>query len=338
MRPSFHPRLVNDPFDDPALFIPFFLEKRALLFDMGDLHRLAPKEILKITHAFVTHTHMDHFVGFDTLLRIFLGRQKTLHLFGPPGFLANVEGKLAGYTWNLVKNYPDGFALKVTEVHSDHTLTKVYHCEKAFGSKHLPEKSSFEAILVKEPAFSVQAIHLDHKIPCLAFRVEERFHVNIMKDGLERLGLPVGPWLSKFKKALHDEHDPQGSFQVAWKDDGKEEMLTFRLCDLADQICRVTAGQKIVYVVDVAFSPENAERIVDFARNADQLFIEAAFLDTQADVARRKYHLTAKQAGTVARKAGVKQFTLFHFSPRYSHTANLLQQEASRAFSEPDVS
>jgi ribonuclease Z len=104
MRPSFHPRLVNGPFEDPALFIPFFFQKRALLFDMGDLHRLAPKEILKLTHGFVTHTHMDHFVGFDTILRTFLGRQKTFHIFGPPKFLQNIEGKLASYTWNLVEN------------------------------------------------------------------------------------------------------------------------------------------------------------------------------------------------------------------------------------------
>ena len=52
MRPTFHPSLVNGPFEDPALFIPFFFEKRALLFDMGDLRPLVPKEILKITHAF----------------------------------------------------------------------------------------------------------------------------------------------------------------------------------------------------------------------------------------------------------------------------------------------
>jgi ribonuclease Z len=337
MRPSFHPRLVNGPFEDPVLFIPFFFEKRALLFDMGDLHRLCPKEILKITHAFVTHTHMDHFVGFDTLLRIFLGRDKALHLFGPPGFLQNVEGKLAGYTWNLVKNYDNRFALQVTEVHPHHTLTQVYHCDEAFSSSQLPAQATFDATLLEEPSFSVQAVHLDHKIPCLAFKAGERFHVNIMKGALEKLGLPVGPWLRRFKQALYDEHDPEGSFHVVWKDDGKERKLTFRLGDLANQIALISAGQKIVYVVDVTFSHENAEKIVDFARNADQLFIEAAFVDAQHDVAQRKCHLTARQAGIIARRAGVKHFTLFHFSPRYAHSAHLLQQEADQAFSDPDA-
>ena len=333
MRPSFHPRLVNSPFEDPALFIPFFFEKRALLFDMGDLHGLPAKEILKITHAFVTHTHMDHFIGFDSLLRIFLGREKTLHLFGPPRFLQNVEGKLAGYTWNLVMNYDNRFSLKATEVHPGHTLTRVYHCREAFRSTELQEQAPFDGMLLKEPAFSVHAIHLDHKVPCLAFGLEERFHVNIMKDRLKGLGIPVGLWLKKFKETLYDERDPDEDFQVVWKEDGKESQRSFRLADLSRQIARVSPGQKIIYVVDTVFTPGNVEKIVDFARDADQLFIEGAFLDAEADVAREKYHLTAKQAGMLAQKAGVKHFTLFHFSPRYAHAAHLLQQEANRAFS-----
>ncbi|MCK4390333.1 MAG: ribonuclease Z [Desulfobacterales bacterium] len=332
MRPSFHPRLVNGPLEDPALFIPFFFEKRALLFDMGDLYRLPPKEILKLTHGFVSHTHMDHFAGFDTLLRTFLGRQKAFHVFGPPHFLQNIEGKLASYTWNLVENYSHSFSVKATEVHPTYTISQVYECNKGFKSKQAPEEAPFDETLVAEPAFSVHAIHLDHKIPCLGFNLKERFHVNIMKDSLKRLKIPVGPWLRRFKQVLYEEHDAGEDFHVVWKEAGKEHKLTFSLGDLANQIARVSPGQKITYIVDVVFSPENAEKIVDFARNADHLFIEAAFLDADLDIARNKYHLTAKQAGILARKAGVKQFTPFHFSPRYAHTAHLLQEEARRAF------
>ena len=124
MRPSFHPRLINGPFDDPGLFVPFLFEKRALLFDLGDIHTLPARDILKITHVFVSHTHMDHFAGFDRLLRLFLGREKNLHLYGPRGFLRNIEGKLAGYTWNLVDQYSAPFSLHATEIHKDIVLTR----------------------------------------------------------------------------------------------------------------------------------------------------------------------------------------------------------------------
>ena len=99
MRPSLLPHLVNGPFEDPALFIRFLFENRAIMFDLGDIHALSTRDILKLTHVFVTHTHMDHFAGFDRLLRIFLGREKQLHLFGPRGFIRNIEGKLGGYQW-----------------------------------------------------------------------------------------------------------------------------------------------------------------------------------------------------------------------------------------------
>ncbi|MBW1895801.1 MAG: ribonuclease Z [Deltaproteobacteria bacterium] len=332
MRSSFHPRLVNPPLEDPVLFVPFFFEKRAFLFDMGDLHRLPPKEILKLTHGFVTHTHMDHFVGFDALLRTFLGRQKTFHVFGPPGFLQQVEGKLASYTWNLVENYDQGLSLKATEVHPTRTISRVYECQKGFRRPDTTDEAPFDGTLLSEPAFSVHAVHLDHKIPCLGFSVQERFHVNIMKDQLQELGIPVGAWLREFKEALYNEQAPDDVFEVVWNDDGHLSKRTFRLGDLTRQIARISPGQKIAYIVDVVFNAENAAKIVAFTRNADHLFIEAAFLDVHGEIAQSKYHLTAKQAGTLAMESNVKQLTVFHFSPRYADESHLLHQEAEEAF------
>lgn len=116
MRPTFHPHLVNGSAGDPALFVDCLFERRALLFDLGDILALPSRKLLRISHVFVSHAHMDHFIGFDWLLRILLGREKDLHLFGPPGFLAQVEHKLRAYTWNLVRNYLSDFILRVTEV------------------------------------------------------------------------------------------------------------------------------------------------------------------------------------------------------------------------------
>ncbi|MEJ2220417.1 MAG: hypothetical protein P8X80_06340 [Desulfobacterales bacterium] len=85
MHPRFHPRLINGPFEDPGLYIPFLFENRAVIFDLGDALPLTARELLKISHAFITHTHVDHSIGFDRVLRISLGRENKLHLYGPRG-------------------------------------------------------------------------------------------------------------------------------------------------------------------------------------------------------------------------------------------------------------
>ena len=101
---------------------------------------------------------------------------------------------------------------------------------------------------------------------------------------------------------------------------------------LANQIAMVTPGQKISYIVDVAYSPANAEKIIFLAKDSDQLFIEAAFLDAQRNLAAEKHHLTARQAGEIAARCGARQFTIFHFSPRYLGQEDLLYQEATEAY------
>jgi ribonuclease Z len=332
MRPRFHPRLINGPFEDPGLIIPFLYENRAILFDSGDLNSLSSREILKISHVFITHTHMDHFIGFDRLLRLFLGREKKLCMYGPPGFLQNAEGKLAGYTWNLVENYQYSLSLQLTEVHKDHCITKTYRGRDKFSAGQKAAKHSFKEKLHAEAGFKVFGVLLDHSLPCLAFSIHERFHVNIIKSKLESLGLETGSWLNQFKQALYRKSDPSSQFEVVIPEKGFRK--SFPLGDLAEQIALITPGQKITYITDVVYSDSNNEKIAAFAKNSDHLFIEAVFLDKDRDMAKQKYHLTARQAGELASKAGAKQFTIFHFSPRYLGQENLLYQEAADAYNQ----
>jgi ribonuclease Z len=330
MRPSFHPRLINGPFDDPGLFIPFLFQKRALVFDLGDINGLPARDILKISHVFVSHTHVDHFIGFDRLLRHMLGRDKNLSFFGPPGFMKNVEGKLAGYTWNLVDKYNYPLSLQITEVQRDFTLSREYRCRDRFEPLKDAVKQPFGGVLYEEAAFKVSAVILDHQIPCLGLSVKERFHVNIIKEGLKRLDLEPGPWLSEFKQALYNRTDPAVRFEVATP--GQSGIKNFTLGNLAHQISRISPGQKITYITDVVYSDPNQDKIVKLARDSDHLFIEAAFMDKDRKIARDKGHLTARQAGDLAARSGAKQFKIFHFSPRYTDQESLMYQEAMEAY------
>ncbi len=331
MRPFLYPRLVNGPFDDPGLFVPFLFEKRAFIFDLGDICSVPSRDTLKITHVFITHTHMDHFIGFDRLLRIFLGREKTLNLYGPKGFLKNVEGKLSGYQWNLVKNFANQLTVHLTEIDSDHLISRNYLCQNRFFPTDPVMKQPFCSTIYQEPGLSVSTVILDHNIPCLGFSLKERFHINIKKEAVLSLGLQIGPWLKRFKNALLNQADLDENFEVG-SGDNNSIKKRFRLGDLADRIALITPGQKVAYVTDAVYNRENADKIIDFAKESDHLFIEGAFLESHKDIAKKKFHLTARQAGNIAGRARVKQFTLFHISPRYTGMEYLFQKEAMTAY------
>jgi ribonuclease Z len=49
----------------------------------------------------------------------------------------------------------------------------------------------------------------------------------------------------------------------------------------------------------------------------DLLLCEATFLDAEVDLAVAYGHLTARQAATIARQAGVRRLVLTHLSARY---------------------
>src|SRR5215217_2969029 len=130
MNPSFSSYLINDVFGDPGVYVDIRWSKRALLFDLGHNDALGPTRLLRATDIFISHTHMDHFIGFDRVLRIALGRGKTLRLYGPPGLIGNVAGKLRGYTWNLVDGYP--LTIEAHEFRGPESRTAVFRASDGF--------------------------------------------------------------------------------------------------------------------------------------------------------------------------------------------------------------
>jgi ribonuclease Z len=332
MKPIFHSRLVNGVFGDPAVYVEFLFDRRALLFDLGDLHVLPSKKVLRVSDVFVSHTHMDHFNGFDQLLRICLGRDKILRLFGPPGFIDRAHHKLSAYTWNLVENYANDFTLEVTEVQPQSLRTVRFRCHKAFQAENPEIKENKEGVILDEDTFRIRATCLDHSIPCIAFALEEKAHINIMKNKLEAMGLPVGPWLKELKAAVVRGDTDKQSFRIWWKEAGQIRERFLLLGLLKSEILQITQGQKITYVVDSVYHEENAKKIVDLARGSDILFIECSFLQQDAQHAAQKYHLTARQAGLLGKAAGAKRLVPFHFSPRYGGREDFLIHELQEAF------
>jgi ribonuclease Z len=331
VRPIFTPELVNGPFGDPCLYLDFKFEGRALLFDLGDIAALAPRKILRLTDVFVSHAHMDHFVGFDRLLRVCLGRDTAVRLYGPPGFIERVAHKLSAYSWNLVHNYPTDFTLVVHELDGERLRAARFRCHARFAPEPLPPRDAPDGLLLDEDAFRVRATTLDHDIACLAFAFEEKTHVNVWKNRLAEMGLPTGPWLNELKRAVMQGAPDDAPQRAWWRDrDGLHERI-FPLGELKARVLELVPGERLCYATDVLYSAENELRLAALAADADQLYIECVFLEEDAGHAARKFHLTARQAGRIARAARARQVVPFHFSPRYAEREAELRAELEQA-------
>lgn len=324
MKPSFHAKLLNSPFEDPVLYVRLLREGRALLFDSGFTAGLSARDILKITDIFVSHAHIDHFIGFDSILRLHLRREGCLRLYGPEGFISCVKGKLSSYTWNLTGDYP--LIIEAYEVDKDILRKTAFKAKNSF----MPEDSGsmpFNGILLENSFFRIKGEVFDHRIPCLAFSLEEDFHINIDNAKLKALNLPVGPWLSEFKKAIREKRT-ESVFTIEGKRWNFSEL---------EEIASITRGQKLSYIVDMLGSEENIEKAVGFAKHSDVLYIETYFLDQDKDRAKERFHLTAKEAGRIAREAEVKRMETFHFSPKYTDNPDKLVREAEEEFNKEQI-
>ena len=334
MRPSFQADLVNGVFGDPGVYIDLKFQNRAVLFDIGDVSDLPTRKLLRICDVFVSHTHMDHFAGFDHLLRVCLGRDWGVRMYGPAHFIDQVEHKLRAYTWNLVENYASDFVITAHEWLPDGVLRRArFRSQQRFLREALPDLDASDGVLLSNDQFRVRAKAFDHHgLPSLAFAFEEQQHINVWKNRLEAMGLPTGPWLTELKQRIRAGEPDSGEIEVRWRTREGERLQKFTLGELKRRALEFVPGQRVCYVTDVAGHERNRKALIEFLRDADMAFIEAVFLEQDAEHAARKAHLTAAESGAIARAAKVRVAVPFHFSTRYFGHHEALKSEFDRSF------
>jgi ribonuclease Z len=307
------------------LYVEFAHERGALLFDLGDLAALSSRELLRVTHVFLSHMHMDHFIGFDTLLRVHIGRDKLITLVGPDGIIDCVASKLAGYTWDLVGRYAANLAFDVIEMVDEHRARRArFDFRSAFAMEPLRSATVDDGVVVSTPEFQVSAAVLEHHGPCLGFTVSEPVRINVWRNLVQDHGLPLGAWLKTLKAAVRDRLDD--AVLIPLPNGENAPLGTLR------ELVSMTPGQRIGYVTDIRNSPGNMEAVSRLCAGTDPLFIEASFPACEEERAQERGHLTTAAAGRMARAANARRVEPFHFSPRNRLTEDEMLAEVDRAF------
>ncbi|MEV8522973.1 ribonuclease Z [Streptomyces sp. NPDC052000] len=95
-----------------------------------------------------------------------------------------------------------------------------------------------------------------------------------------------------------------------------------------DEVSEIRRGQRFAFVMDTRL----CAGVTELADGCDMLVIESTFLDGDLQLADDHGHLTAGQAGAVARDAGVRHLVLTHFSQRYSDPEEFERQARAAGF------
>jgi ribonuclease Z len=96
----------------------------------------------------------------------------------------------------------------------------------------------------------------------------------------------------------------------------------------AKEVTYKQQGKIITIIMDTAFN-KNCYKI---ARNANLLISEAVYAESESKLAKEYKHLTAKQAGIIAKKAKVKKLIITHLSQRYDQKGSPIFNEARKVF------
>lgn len=159
-----------------------------------------------------------------------------------------------------------------------------------------------DGVLATTPSYTLEARRLSHPVESFGYRLVEPDGRRMLPELLAEHGIK-GPDVGRIQR--------EGALGGVSLDDVSE----------------VRRGQRFAFVMDTRL----CEGVDALAEGCDLLVIESTFLDGDHQLAVDHGHLTAGQAGRVARDAGVRHLVLTHFSQRYSEPEGEFERQARAA-------
>ncbi|MFP4119326.1 MAG: ribonuclease Z [Candidatus Woesearchaeota archaeon] len=221
----------------------------------------------KITTILISHWHGDHVSGLIGLIQTlgnFSGGEKKIKLFGPEGTKAHLN--------NLLNSclFETNIEIEVKEVNASR-LTTIHETD----------------------TYSIEAIDLEHSVPCLGYRFTRKDYRKMDNEALSRYGIKPGPLVGRLQEG---------------------RKVTVNGTTITPEMVSTTIpAEHVAFILDTKLT----RGCYDLAENARLLVSEAVYTHELENKAIEYKHMTARQAAQVASEAGVQELILTHFSQRY---------------------
>ena len=167
-----------------------------------------------------------------------------------------------------------------------------------------PITSNTKTLLLETNTFKVFSFPVQHSVTCWGFVFEEK-----------NCGYKINKeFITQEKPTIEEiQSIKQGADYI------NTEGVVFKNSDI---VLPADLLRSYAYCSDTVYD----ENIIPFIENATLLYHEATFMHDKADVAKQKFHTTAKEAATIAYKAKAKKLIIGHFSARYDDNLALLAE------------
>lgn len=310
------PTVFSGLLDDPILYIHIRPTGRGILFDCGQIQHIAKRVLRSIDALFISHAHMDHFIGFDHLVRNIFVAQKALYVYGPAGIAHKIHSKLQGYDWNLVED--SWCTIFVNEVYSDRIEQFEIAGGQGFQMGHKKQLARDDLVIFSNKHLKVEAEICDHKIPTLIFRITETPCFCIDRQRLRDQGFLPGPWLKELQKRFYSQ-SWKGSLIQALKQ--SKDGVIFEKPEKAEalyhMISRKIPPASIGYIGDLGMTDNNVIRIQNLMAGVNILMSECTFLAEDKDRARLSFHLCTSDLVELCQKTMPAFLIPVHLSKLY---------------------
>jgi len=164
-----------------------------------------------------------------------------------------------------------------------------------------------EGVIARSNKLQIRALRLDHGVETYGYRLDEHDGRTMLPEKLETAGIRG----SAIKDLIKN-----GRLEIG----GSVVQL--------DDVSLFKKGQSFALVMDTRLT----DNCFELAKGVDLLVCESTYLSSEEREASAHGHMTARQAGIVAREAGVRRLVLTHFSQRYGSTKPFVE-EARAEFS-----
>ncbi|WP_430424686.1 ribonuclease Z [Maribacter litoralis] len=242
-----------------------------------------------------------HKIKFSRINHIFISHLHGDHFFGLPGFISTM--RLLGRDKELYVYGPKGIKEAIT------LLLKLGDSWTNYPLLFHELTSKETELIFEDDKISVSTIPLDHRVYTNGYLFKEKLGKRKLNvAAVEKYGIDKA-YYNNIKNGRDITLD-NGSIVP-----NKE--LTYD----------PPKPKSYAFCSDTIYD----ESLVDKVKEVDVLYHESTFLDSEAHLAAKTKHATAKQAAQVAKDANVKTLVLGHYSTRYK-SIELFKEEASTVF------